>query len=161
MRIYEEYITPGPMHQVLSKTTGEWKVEISSWNNPSGPADISEGTSKYEMILGGRYLLGKHTADLGNMKMEGMEISGYDNAKKKFFSTWIDNGGTGVLYQEGTYDSTTKSINFSGSFTDPMGNEVKVRQVIRFIDDNNTIMEMYMIQDGEETKWMEMKSTRV
>jgi hypothetical protein len=35
------------------------------------------------------------------MPFEGISTLGYDNAKKTFFSTWIDNMGTGMMVMEG------------------------------------------------------------
>jgi hypothetical protein len=160
MKAWQESMTPGPMHQMLAKSVGDWKAEITTYEDPSNPMK-SEGTSSYEMILDGRYLQGNHNANFGDMEMNGRELSGYDNIRKKFFSTWIDNFGTGIMYQEGTFDEATKSITFTGTTTDPFGKEMGVRQIVKFIDDDNSFMEMYMIQDGKESKWMEMKSTRV
>lgn len=160
MKAWQEYMTPGPMHEMMAKNVGNWKAEIITYEDPSVPLK-SEGTSTYEMILGGRYLQGKHSADFGGMGMEGMELLGFDNAKKKFFSTWIDNFGTGIMFQEGTYDEATKSISFSGTTIDPFGKEIKVRQVSKIIDEDHAYMEMYMEQEGKESKWMEMKSTRI
>lgn len=34
-----------------------------------------------------------------------MGIMGYDNAKKKFVSTWIDNLGTGIINMPGEWNS--------------------------------------------------------
>jgi hypothetical protein len=39
---------------------------------------------------------------------------GYDNAKKKFVSTWIDNMGTGMMTAEGEWNPSKKSIEFKG-----------------------------------------------
>ena len=96
-----------------------------------------------------------------NMPMNGMEIDGYDNAKKKFFSTWIDNMGTGFMYLEGQYDEPTQTITYTGTASDPMGKDYKVREIVKMIDDDNVYMEMFADQNGNEVKTMEVKSTRV
>ena len=76
-------------------------------------------------------------------------------------STDDDNLGTGMMYMEGKWDEASKSIIHEGESLDPMmGKMVKVKQIMKYIDDNNQLMEMFMIQDGKEIKTMEIKLTR-
>jgi hypothetical protein len=69
--------------------------------------------------------------------------------------------GTWILMSESTYDEATKTLNYVGSMTGPMGNEMKVRLTNKVIDSNNTVFEMYADMDGQEIKWMEIKYTRL
>ncbi len=95
------------------------------------------------------------------MPFEGISVTGYDNAKKIFVNSWIDNMGTGMMYLEGSWDDQNKSINFKGKTVDPVtGNDIPVREIIRFPDDNTQVMEMYMTANGTEFKGMEIKFTR-
>lgn len=160
MKAWEEYKTPGEMHKMMERSVGEWTADITMWMDPTQPPTKSEGVSVVESILGGRYFQTKHTGDFMGMQMNGIELSGYDNAKKKFFSTWIDNFGTGIMYLEGTYDAASKTIHLSGTSVDPMGNEVKVREIITLIDEDNTMFEMFMGEGDQEFKSMEIKFTR-
>jgi hypothetical protein len=85
----------------------------------------------------------------------------YDNAKKVFISTWIDNMGTGIMTMEGTYDSTSKTMTMKGKMVDPTtGKDCDVREVMTFVDDNTQKMEMYCTMHGKEMKTMEMVSKR-
>ena len=161
MKAWTEYMTPGPMHELLSKGAGEWTSDIKMWMDPSQPPTESSGVSEIKSILGGRYFEGTHTSDFNGMEMHGREISGYDNAKKKFFSTWIDNFGTGVMYLEGTYDEGTQTFTYTGNSVDPMtGQDVPVKETIKRIDDDHHHMEMFMTNNGEEFKTMEIDFTR-
>jgi hypothetical protein len=95
------------------------------------------------------------------MPMHGLATEGYDNVKKKFISTWLDNFGTGIMISEGEYNSETKEIVYHGKMTDPIGSgDIKTRQVMKMIDDNNSIFEMYMMMGGQEVKSMEIEYTR-
>lgn len=161
MKAWQEYMTPGPMHEVLAKGAGEWKADITMWMDPAMAPTQSQGTSKCEMIFDGRYFHGTFEGTYDGKPMHGMELSGYDNAKKEFFSTWIDNMGTGIMHLKGTYDEASKTLNYSGVMTDPMGNDVKVREVVKHLDDNTMHFEMYMDHQGQEFKTMEIKYTRV
>lgn len=111
--------------------------------------------------MGGRYLVSKTTGNMMGMPFEGMSIMGFDNAKKVYTSTWIDNLGTGVISMEGTWDEATKSVNFKGKGIDPMnGKEVMMRQVIKVIDNDTQEFHMYDNKNGKEVKTMEIKSVR-
>ena len=95
------------------------------------------------------------------MPMEGMSITGYDNFTKEFTSIWIDNMGTGTTVAKGTYDEETKTITLYGSMVDPMtGKDTKYREVINIVDDNHHVFEMYVDQDGQEVKNMEVEYAR-
>ena len=76
---------------------GEWNEEVTMWMAPGAPPTVSKATAKNEMIMGGRYQLSKSTGTMMGMPFEGMSTVGYDNAKKQFTSTWIDNFGTGTM----------------------------------------------------------------
>lgn len=156
-----EYITPGNTHKMLSKADGQWTVETTLWMEPGAQPIKSTGTADVKMILGGRYQESKHSGNMMGMPFEGISITGYDNAKKVFVNSWVDNMGTGMMNMEGKWDENTKTINFSGKVFDPMTNkEMMVRETFKMIDDNTQSMEMYMTHDGKEFKSMELKLTR-
>ena len=161
MKKWMDYMTPGAMHEMLAKTVGEWTFVSKYWMDPSAPPTVSNGKSVNEMILGGRYLKSMNYSDVMGMPMEGLNILAYDKATNEFFSFWIDNMGTGMTMARGKYDEKTKLCSMKGTMVDPMsGKEVEYRQTMKFIDDNNQLMEMYMISDGKETKSMEITATR-
>jgi hypothetical protein len=161
MKAWQAYMTPGEIHQLLSKMSGDWKFETTVWMAPETPPTKSKGTAKQEMILGGRYLQSSNKGEFWGMPFEGVALTGYDNAKKKFYSTWIDNMGTGIMMTEGTWDAAKKAIHFTGTTTDPMtGKDTKIRETITIVDDNTHLMEMWMEYKGKEFKSMEIKYTR-
>jgi hypothetical protein len=114
------------------------------------------------MILGGRYQQSTHKGTFEGMPFEGMSIVGYDNAKKKFYSTWVDNMGTGIMYLEGTYDPATKTTTYTGKQVDPMtGQDMEIRETFTIVDDNTHMLTMYMTAPGgKEFKTMEIRFTR-
>ena len=157
MKAWMEYSTPGQVHEMIARSNGEWTGEITMWMEPGAPPTKSTGNAMNTMILGGRYQQSNYTGNMMGMPFEGISLLGYDNAKKKFYNSWIDNMGTGMMMLVGEWDDATKTINFNGSCTDPMtGKDMKVRQTFQIIDDNNQKMEMFMTQDGPEMKSMEI-----
>lgn len=161
MQKWMDYMTPGDMHEMMAKSVGEWTYVSKYWMDPSAPPTVSEGRAVYEMILGGRYLKSMSYSDVMGMPMEGMNILAYDKAQNEFYSFWIDNMGTGMTTARGKYDEKSKVCDMKGKMVDPMtGNEIEYRQTMKFIDDNNQLFEMYLIEGGNEIKNMELIFTR-
>ena len=162
MKKWTDYMTPGDMHKVLAAANGKWAEDITMWMAPGQPPIKSTSTSEYKMVLGGRYQQANITGSFSGMPFEAMSLIGYDNMKKVFISSWIDNMGTGILNSEGPYDAATKTITLIGTQVDPMsGKETKLRETIRMTDDNTMLMEMYTLADGKEMKSMEIKLKRM
>jgi hypothetical protein len=160
-KAWMDYMTPGNAHQMLAKSNGEWNEEMTMWMEPGAQPVKSTATAVNTMILGGRYQHSKHTGNVMGMPFEGVAITGFDNIKKVYVSTWIDNMGTGIMYSEGKWNEATKTVEFKGTGVDPMsGKELKIRQVMKIVDDNTETMEMFTTVDGKEFKSMEIKMTR-
>src|SRR6266487_6138070 len=161
MQKWMEYMTPGAMQQMLAKADGSWNEELTMWETPDAAPQKMTASCENKMILGGRYQESTSTGNYNNMPFEGHSLVGYDNIKKAFQSTWIDNMGTGIIHMEGTYDPSTKTITLTGKEMDPMsGKEMDIKQTMNFIDDNTQLMDMYTTKDGKEFKMMEIKFTR-
>ena len=160
-KIWMEYMTPGWAHELLASHVGEWKSVTTYWVDPSAPPQTMEGTSKNEMIMGGRYLKSTHSGVMMGMPFEGMSLEGYDNAKKEFTSVWIDNFGTGTSISTGKYDKETNSIIYTGTVYDPMqGKDVTIKEIIKYIDKDHHTIEMYSVMDDQEVKTMQIEFTR-
>ena len=161
MQIWMEYMTPGPMHEMLAKSVGDWKTITRFWMDPAGEPTETEGIGKTEMILGGRYQKSTHKSSMMGMETEGIFIMGYDNATQEFTATWIDNIGTGTAVAKGRYDESTNSINLNGAMVDPMSKqEMNFREVLKFLDDDHQLLEMYVVYNGQEFKSMEIEFIR-
>jgi uncharacterized protein DUF1579 len=156
MKAYQDFMTPGAMHKWMAKFNGTWEAEITSYMNPAAP-DKSKATNVMTTIMNGLYQVGDHSGNMMGMPFQGRSIMGYDNAKKMFVSTWVDNMGSGIIYMTGTYDDATKTLNLKGKQTNPMnGKDAGIREVMKITDDNTYTLEMYGDgPDGKEIKYME------
>ncbi|HEX9510261.1 MAG TPA: DUF1579 domain-containing protein [Puia sp.] len=155
------YMTPGPVHKMVAKSDGEWKADLTMWMAPGAAPTTSTASCTNKMILGGRYQESKYTGTFMGMPFEGVGMLAYDNAKKVFVSSWVDNMGTGMMTLEGPWDDNSKSVTLLGKSVDPMtGKDMNVRQVFKIIDDNAQQLDMYMQMNGQEFKTMEIKLTR-
>ena len=96
------------------------------------------------------------------MTFEGMSTLAYDNVKKAYVNTWIDNMATGIMVMEGKYDEASKTVNFTGKGTDyRSGKDIQMRQTYKFVDDNTQLLEMYTtFPGGKEYKSMEITYKR-
>ncbi len=164
MKNWQAYMTPGDPHKLLASWDGTWTGDITMWMAPGAPPTVSKGTAINKMILGGRYQFSKHSGNMMGSPFEGEATTGYDNTKKKFISSWIDNMGTGIMTMEGDWDEGNKTLTLAGKCIDPMagnGKEMTIRQVQKVIDQNTQHFEMYGPgPDGKEYKMMEIKMTR-
>ena len=159
----------GENHKLLADLAGTWDYTVTMWMDPAAPPQKSAGSAVREPIMDGRYYTGDFT---GKMEMPGPDgkpqevsfhgksLEGYDNAKQKFVSTWIDNMGTGIMMAEGTYDAATKTFTYHGEFEMMPGMTTKVREVIKVVDKDHHTFEWYETHDGKESKTMEINYTR-
>lgn len=153
--------SPGPEHKKLEEMVGTWDTTMTSWMAPGGPPMVSKGTTTNRWILGGRYLEQKVASEYMGQPFSGLGYTGYDNVKKQYFGTWMDNFGTGVMTSTGKMDSPS-SWTFSGTYTDPMtGKDSRFEEKVKVVDKDHHVFEMYGPgPDGKMFKMMEAKYTR-
>lgn len=159
-----EYGTPGEMHKMMASWDGTWNGDMSIWEYDGATATKQPGIAVNSMIMGGKYQTSTHTGQMMGMPFEGKNILAYDNASKKFQSSWIDTWSTGIMNMSGDWDEATKSMTLTGSMPDMCrpGKECHYREVFKVIDDNTHHMEMYGPdpKTGKEFKMMEIHMTR-
>ncbi len=158
---YMEYMTPGPMHQMLANEVGNWDTKSTLWMKPGDDPVVSEGTTKVEMILGGRYQKSTTTSEMMGMPFEGISLTAFDNAAKEFINTWIDNMGTGIMISKGKYDEAAKKVVFKGTYFDPMTkNDEPFMETYQAVDNDHHTFEMFTYPGGQEFKSMVVDYTR-
>ncbi len=158
-------------HKLLADLDGNWTYTIKFWMNPDPNAkpEESKGTAVRKSMMDGRY----STLDVtGKMEMPGPDgkkkemtfkghgIDGYDNVKKKFVGSWVDNMGTGIMFSEGTYDPTTKTFTYTSEVEAIPGMKQQIREVIKVTDKDHHTFEWYENRGGQEVKTMEINYTR-
>jgi hypothetical protein len=158
-------------HKMLSEMNGNWNYTIKMWMNPDPNAkpQESKGTATRKSIMGDRYVMMDVTGKMqmpgqdGKMKdvqFKGMALEGYDNVKKKFIGSWIDNMGTGIQFSEGTYDPATKTLTYTTEMEPVPGMKTQAREVLKIADNNHMLLEWYENHGGQEKKTMEINYTR-
>jgi hypothetical protein len=157
---WQSYLTPGPEHNMLMNMLGEWEGDITMWMDPSQPPQKTTGTTKYESLMDGRYVVGHYSGMMMGMPFNGMDITGYDNALKAFQNVWIDNMGTGMMITEGFIDKDANTITYKGKMVMPDGSKADVKNVVTIIDKDHSTFEMFVDMGSCETKSMEIKYKR-
>lgn len=162
MEAYMKAATPGPQHQALAATAGDYDLKIRNWPDPAGQPMEESGKAKRSMALGGRVLVEDVDSTMMGMPFTGHGMTGYDNVTGKYWSTWTDTMGTGLMLSEGTCDASGKTCTFTGSYNDPVKKTlVKARMTTKWTSPTTEVFEMYGPgKDGKETRMMEITYTK-
>lgn len=158
---WQEYMTPGDMQKMMAAWNGTWTGEVTVWMDPSAPPMKSSTTAVNKMIMNGMYQESDHTGSFGGMPFMGKSITGFDNHRKVFVSSWIDNMGSGIMNMEGPWDAATKTATLKGKMVDGQTRQMTdYKQTFKIIDDKTQLMEMFVMMGDKEIKTMEIKYTR-
>jgi hypothetical protein len=154
--------TPGDAHKKLDGLVGTWDTKVQFWMMPGTDPMMSGGMSTNQWVMGGRYLEQRYKGDMAGMAFEGVGYTGYDNVKKQYWGTWMDNMSTGVMTSTGSVSADGKSWDFSATMSDPMtGKDSTSKEKVTVIDADHHTMEMWAAgPDGKMFKNMEINYSR-
>ncbi len=164
MKEWAKWATPGGMHKHLEKFVGTWSVATKMWMDPSAPPMESKGTATNTLVLEGRWLRQEYAGDMMGMPFQGIGMTGYDNFRQQFISTWIDNISTTMMYSTGTCNEAGTEFNMSGTMDEPITGErgKKFRHVWKVANADSHVFEAYDNIPGKgEVRVMELTYTRV
>ncbi len=160
--------TPGEAHAKLKPMTGKWTY-VTKWRmSPEQPWDESTGKAEFKLIFGNRILVqdaknnpGPSDAMMGG-PFEGHGMTGYDNVSKKYWSTWADNMGTGIMTSEGAADGSGKVFTYASEYNCPLtGGEKNVKTTTKIEGDDKFVFQMFdKAPDGKEFQSLEVSYTR-
>ena len=161
METYKKLSVPGEPHQQLASLAGSWTTTTKEWMDPNKPPMESTGSVEMKTLLDGRFLQQEFTGEMMGQPYSGIGISGYDNLRKRYVSTWIDSMGTGIFVMEGTASADGKTITLKGQHDVPGGGHMTHRALWKLIDANTQTFEMYGTHEhGKEMKVMEILYSR-
>jgi len=161
MEAYTKLATPGEPHKQFASLAGSWTTKTKEWMEPGKPPTESSGSAEMKMVLDGRFLQQEFSGDMMGHPYSGIGISGYDNLRKRYVSTWIDTMGTGVFVMDGTGSADGKTITLKGQHAELGGGQMSHRAIWKLVDANTQSFEMYGTHGhGKEMKMMEITYTR-
>jgi hypothetical protein len=156
-------------HKLLADFDGSWNYTVTMWMSPGAPPTKSTGTAIRKSIMNGRFFqmdvtgtmkMPGEDGKMKNFEFKGHGVEGYDNVKKKFVGTWMDNMGTGIMMSEGDYDPASKAFTYTSEMEPMPGMKTKVKEVLKFTDKNHMTFEWYEDRNGQEVKTMQIDYTR-
>jgi hypothetical protein len=152
---------PGEPHKKLAAFVGTWDTTVKTYMKPDAQPAVSHGTAVNRAILDGRFLQQDFKGDFMGQPFIGVGYWGYDNLKKQYVATWMDNLGTGVMTLTGTQDSPTQ-YTFKGSAPDPIsGKDTPFEERWIISDNDHHTFEMWgPTPDGKMFKMMEISYSR-
>lgn len=172
MKEYMKTIEPGEGHKRLEYFIGTWDTVTLMWmGGPGSEPTESKGRSVMKWILGGRYVLHDHQGQMlvpdatGTMTMmpyNGMGLTGYDNVRNLYVSSWVNNMSTQMLTMKGACDPAGKVFTYYGEMDEP-GMKVfgrVVKYVCRIIDKDKYVFEIIDLHAGDDYKVIEITYSR-
>ena len=154
-------MTPGDAHKQLQMFVGEWDTEIRIWMaGPDAEPTVSKGHSVCQSILDGRFVAEHATGvlqmpgedgEMDDAPFEGYGLYGFDNNRRLFTMTWVDNFSTATVTARGQVDPAGKHFRFYAEGDDPIkgvfGHTVKV--TITIIDNDHYTVAWQDLSTGE------------
>ncbi|HAV63154.1 MAG TPA: hypothetical protein DCY13_12410 [Verrucomicrobiales bacterium] len=133
---------PGPEHALLKRLEGQWSAKMKMGDSESA------ATATYKMECGGMWLVSDFRGMMAGGPFQGRGLDGYDPAKGKYVSVWVDSWSTTPLMLEGTYDKEAKKLTMTGTGPGSDGSPVKYRMLTHYKDDNHHTFTMYVTGGG-------------
>ena len=163
MQRWMEAATPGKQHKFLAQFAGEWDYTMKmSMEGSEGEAAESSGTSKARMIMDGRYLQDEIDGSLMGQPFTGTGLTGYDNFKKRYVGTWVDNMGTAMISMQGALDSSGKVLTMYGLMDEPMTGESDkmTKYVSTIVSEDEHVFEIFDLSAGHDTPALQITYKR-
>jgi hypothetical protein len=140
-------------HERLGVLVGRWKTEGWTREAPGAPASKIDAVDTYEWLHGRFGLLHLVDARVGDEKVDGAEISGYDPARESYITQYFGSDGPAAYEatlgeEEGAlvWRMRTETQRFAGGFS----------------DDGDTITGHWELLDDDSNwrPWMDITLTR-
>jgi hypothetical protein len=140
---WEAAMKPSAGHARLMPMVGTWRATTTYTMTPGAPPQVHGGTSIHRLVLGGRYLEQIYKGMSMGMPFEGIGYTGYDNVQKRYFGTWMDTFGTGVMNSVGVGVPTDERIDFVAEAVEPSGKKMAFEAIVRIRDHGHHSYELW------------------
>lgn len=162
MKKVEAAGTPGAAHKALEPLVGEWNAEVKMWMAPDAPPTVTKAMAKSTWAMKNRFVQQEFNGEFMGKPFRGLSFTGYDNAKQKYNSVWIDDMNTLMFTSEGPGEPGGKVITLEGRYDCALTGEKdkQSKQLYRIISRDKHIYEMHDPTKGANSKTMEITYTR-
>lgn len=156
--------TPGPMHEFLAESVGEWRAKTTMWMAPGSEPMVSEGESTVKTIMNGHYTQAEMAGETPGMgPYNALAIYGFDNVQQKFVAMWVDSTSTGIGTGVGELSPDGKTLTWEYTYSCPITKKPAVMREIETITGPDTkTVESFGTnpKTGEEFQMMRLELTR-
>ena len=161
-RALETAMTPGEGQKKLEPLIGTFDVKVRTWLDPSKAPIESSATAVDTWVLGGRYVQQMLAGYIGGEPWSGISYAGYDNVTKKYVSTYMDTGSTGMEWYTGALDPDGTHGKMTATIADEVTGKPKTLELRLTIAANgDRVTELWEQQaTGKMAKVLEFQFTR-
>ena len=139
---------PQKEHVWLQKFVGEWDV-VSEGSMGEGQPPVTGEAAMKSSMLGDLWVVNKSQHEVAGMKMQSIQMIGYDPDKQKFVGIWADSMINYLWHYEGTLDENGMKLTLEAEGPNMAGEGMSLyRDAYEFTDDD-TIVATSSMQDGE------------
>lgn len=154
---------PSEHHKFLDAFVGTWKTTSKMWMGGPGSQTVeSTGTSEFKWTLGNRFLMEEHHGAMMGVPYDGIGMTGYDNFRNVYTTTWCSNQQTNMLTMTGTRNPETGVFTYFGQMDEPslklVGRTVKYAN--RPINPDKFLFEIIDLPRGDDFKVIEITYER-
>lgn len=148
-------------HNFFRPLAGSWNAQMTVFMD-NGEKAQGQGTCAITGTFGGRYLTSTFNGTLQGRAYQGVQTFGYNNLKRQFESTWIDNMSTGIAFSSGNFDQNTRTFSMASEVDDAFTGERRVQtEETRIINDNQFSFTIFQTTSGgQRSKTLEIQYTR-
>lgn len=149
-------------HASLAKLAGEYDRVIKFVGQTGANAAPSPGTSKFSVVLGGRFILEESHDTVFGRPVEGLRIYGYNDATKQYEMARMYTMSNGITLLKGVSSDGGKTIDFGGEADTPSGKgKMPLHALFVQTDDDHFTVTMATVgADGKEAPFQETDYTR-
>jgi uncharacterized protein DUF1579 len=132
-------------HRALQKMVGTWDAKLTMSAMPGETSTATEVTQ----AVGEYWVVSDFSMEFMKQPFRGHHVMGFDPAKKKFVSAWVDSMSSYMATGEGTWDEATQSITMTVDGRDESGAPVREKHVSVLKDPDTMVFHMYHPLDTE------------
>ena len=160
-RALENAMTPGEGQKRLEFLVGTFDVKVRVWLDPSKPPVESSATAVSTWVLGNRYVQQMLSGYIGDEPWSGISYAGFDNVTKKYVSTYMDTGSTGMEWYTGTLDAAGTHGRMTATIADEVTGKPKTLELRLTIAANgDRVTELWEEDRGKMVKVVELQFSR-
>ena len=157
----ENAMTPGEGQKRLEFLVGTFDVKVRVWLDPSKPPVESSATAVSTWVLGNRYVQQMMSGFIGDEPWSGIMYAGFDNVTRKYVSTYMDTGSTGMEWYTGNLDAAGTHGKMTATIADELTGKPETLELRLTIAANgDRVTELWQEDSGKMFKVVELQFSR-